>query len=58
LHFCPTGGVGPDNVVSYLACPNVVCVGGSWVAPQALIDAGDWAAITRLAQAAHRQDRM
>ena len=58
LHFCPTGGVGPDNVASYLACPNVVCVGGSWVAPQALIDAGDWAAITRLAQAAHRQDRM
>ncbi len=47
--FCPTGGVSPANLAAYLACPNVVCVGGSWVAPQALVDAGDWAAIERLA---------
>jgi 2-dehydro-3-deoxyphosphogluconate aldolase / (4S)-4-hydroxy-2-oxoglutarate aldolase len=53
LMFCPTGGVGPANLAAYLATPNVVCVGGSWVAPQALIDAGDWAGITKLARAAH-----
>ena len=52
VKFCPTGGVGPDNLAAYLACPNVVCVGGSWVAPQKLIDAGNWAEITRLACAA------
>ncbi len=55
LKFCPTGGIGPANLAAYLATPNVVCVGGSWVAPQGLIDAGDWAAITKLAQAAHTQ---
>jgi 2-dehydro-3-deoxyphosphogluconate aldolase / (4S)-4-hydroxy-2-oxoglutarate aldolase len=53
LTFCPTGGIGPANVASYLACSNVACVGGSWVAPQALIDAGDWAGITKLARAVH-----
>ncbi len=52
LAFCPTGGVGQANLAAYLACPNVVCVGGSWVAPQALVDAGDWAGITKLARAA------
>ena len=51
--FCPTGGVGPNNFGAYLACSNVVCVGGSWVAPQALVDAGRWAEITALATAAH-----
>ena len=53
LVYCPTGGVGPSNLAAYLACPNVVCVGGSWVAPQAMIDAGDWAGITKLARAVH-----
>jgi len=52
IHFCPTGGIGANNAGAYLACPNVVCVGGSWVAPQALVDAGDWDGITRLARAA------
>ena len=52
VKFCPTGGVTPDNVRSYLDCPNVLCVGGSWVAPKAAISAGDWAAITELARAA------
>jgi 2-dehydro-3-deoxyphosphogluconate aldolase / (4S)-4-hydroxy-2-oxoglutarate aldolase len=51
--FCPTGGIGPDNLAAYLATPNVVCVGGSWVAPHALIDGGDWTGITKLARAAH-----
>jgi len=48
--FCPTGGVTPSNAAEYLAQPNVACVGGSWIAPAALIDAGDWAAIESLAR--------
>ena len=50
--FCPTGGIGPDNAAGYLALPNVVCVGGSWVAPKGLVAAGDWGGITALARAA------
>ncbi|MBN9433702.1 MAG: 2-dehydro-3-deoxy-phosphogluconate aldolase [Bosea sp.] len=49
LVFCPTGGVSLKNAPTYLALPNVVCVGGSWVAPPAAVAAGDWAAITTLA---------
>lgn len=47
--FCPTGGVGETNFRDYLALPNVVAVGGSWLAPAKLVEAGDWAAITALA---------
>jgi 2-dehydro-3-deoxyphosphogluconate aldolase/(4S)-4-hydroxy-2-oxoglutarate aldolase len=47
--FCPTGGVNPTNAVEYLALSNVACVGGSWMAPSELVDAGDWAEITRRA---------
>jgi len=50
--FCPTGGVTPDNAPRYLALPNVACVGGSWVAPAALLAAGDWAGVEALARAA------
>ena len=50
--FCPTGGVTPDNARDYLALKNVVCVGGTWLAPKPLIDNQDWAAITELASAA------
>lgn len=49
IRFCPTGGVSITNVADYLALPNVVCVGGSWVAPKAALSAGDFAAVTRLA---------
>lgn len=52
VRFCPTGGIGPDNARDYLALPNTLCVGGSWVAPKALMVAGDWAAITELARKA------
>lgn len=52
LRFCPTGGIGADNAAAYLALPNVVAVGGSWLAPAAAIAAGDWARITALARAA------
>ena len=47
--FCPTGGVGPDNARTYLDLPNVLCVGGSWVAPKGAVAAGDWARIETLA---------
>ena len=50
--FCPTGGISPNNARDYLSLPNVVCVGGSWVAPKDLVEAGDWDGITRLAEAA------
>lgn len=47
--FCPTGGVGRDNAAQFLAQPNVLCVGGSWVAPAADIKANNWDAIRALA---------
>jgi 2-dehydro-3-deoxyphosphogluconate aldolase/(4S)-4-hydroxy-2-oxoglutarate aldolase len=48
--FCPTGGITPENAPDYLALPNVICAGGSWVAPKALVAAGDWTAIEALAR--------
>lgn len=50
ISFCPTGGVSPDNAASYLSLPNVVCAGGSWVAPKDKVMAGDWAGIEALAR--------
>jgi 2-dehydro-3-deoxyphosphogluconate aldolase/(4S)-4-hydroxy-2-oxoglutarate aldolase len=50
--FCPTGGVNAANATSYLALPNVTCVGGSWLAPRELIAAGGFAQIEALARAA------
>ena len=50
--FCPTGGVNAANAADYLALPNVVCVGGSWVAPADAVRAGDWDRITALAREA------
>lgn len=47
--FCPTGGVSLKNARDYLSLPNILCVGGSWVAPKAAMAAGDWATITTLA---------
>ena len=44
--FCPTGGIGEDAIESWLALPNVVAVGGSWVAPADEIETGQWQAIT------------
>lgn len=52
VRFCPTGGVSLTNARDYLALPNVLCVGGSWVAPAAMVRTSDWAGITRLAQEA------
>ena len=50
--FCPTGGVTAASAPAWLALPNVLCVGGAWVAPADAVAAGDWAVITALARAA------
>ena len=52
VKFCPTGGITAASAPTYLGLSNTLCVGGSWVAPQNLIDAKDWAAITELAKEA------
>ena len=49
VRFCPTGGVSLQNASEFLALPNVVCVGGSWLVPADAIAKGDWAKITQLA---------
>ncbi len=53
--FIPTGGINLGNFTSYLNSPNVLAVGGSWIAPQNLIRDKSWEAITALAQAATDQ---
>jgi len=50
VRFCPTGGVSPTNARDYLSLPNVLCAGGSWVAPKELVTAGDWSGIEALAR--------
>jgi 2-dehydro-3-deoxyphosphogluconate aldolase/(4S)-4-hydroxy-2-oxoglutarate aldolase len=45
VSFCTTGGITRDNAADFLALPNVACVGASWVATEAALEAGDWAAI-------------
>ncbi|SMH58047.1 bifunctional 4-hydroxy-2-oxoglutarate aldolase/2-dehydro-3-deoxy-phosphogluconate aldolase [Maritimibacter sp. HL-12] len=57
IRFCPTGGVTPANAEDYLSLPNVLCAGGSWVAPKAAMAAGDWAGIETLAREAARLGR-
>lgn len=52
IRFCPTGGITAANARDYLALPNVACVGGSWVAPDALVKAGEWGKIEALAREA------
>jgi 2-dehydro-3-deoxyphosphogluconate aldolase/(4S)-4-hydroxy-2-oxoglutarate aldolase len=50
--FCPTGGISQETAAQFLACKNVVCVGGSWLTPKDAMVAGDWGRITELAKAA------
>ncbi|QDC09462.1 bifunctional 4-hydroxy-2-oxoglutarate aldolase/2-dehydro-3-deoxy-phosphogluconate aldolase [Oceanicola sp. D3] len=52
ISFCPTGGVSLKNANDYLSLSNVMCVGGSWVAPGDKVKSGDWAGITALAKEA------
>ena len=57
VRFCPTGGVSAGNAKDYLSLPNVVCVGGSWVAPRALVANRQWDKIEDLARAASQLAR-
>lgn len=50
VRFCPTGGISLKIAPDYLALKNILCVGGSWVAPKEAMQRGDWAEITRLAR--------
>lgn len=52
VRFCPTGGIGLASAPDFLALPNVVCVGGSWLTPKDKLHSGDWAGIERLAREA------
>jgi 2-dehydro-3-deoxyphosphogluconate aldolase/(4S)-4-hydroxy-2-oxoglutarate aldolase len=52
ITFCPTGGIDAAKAGTYLALPNVICVGGSWVMPADAIAAGDWSRIEALAREA------
>ena len=52
IAFCPTGGVSLANATAYLSLPNVVCAGGSWVAPADAVQSGDWSRIETLAREA------
>lgn len=57
ITFCPTGGISPANALDYLSLPNVVAIGGSWMAPSSAIETADWAVLTDLAQAASKLKR-
>lgn len=50
VRFCPTGGITRENAPAFLTLPNVLCVGGSWVAPREKMATGDWDGIRQLAQ--------
>lgn len=52
VRFCPTGGIQSANAAEFLALPNVVCVGGSWLTPAEAVASGDWERITQLARQA------
>ena len=52
MKFCPTGGVGLDNIAAYLALPAVITVGGSWITPADLLAERNWAAVRDLAREA------
>ncbi|MGH8217651.1 MAG: bifunctional 4-hydroxy-2-oxoglutarate aldolase/2-dehydro-3-deoxy-phosphogluconate aldolase [Steroidobacteraceae bacterium] len=58
VKFCPTGGVTRERAPRYLELSNVTCVGGSWVAPRAAMERGDWNAIEQLARDAAALSRL
>lgn len=58
VRFCPTGGVTAANALEFLALPNVVCVGGSWLTPADALARGNWAQVTALAFQASRLGRV
>ncbi len=50
VEFCPTGGIGAHNYRDYLALPNVLCIGGSWMVDTKLIEAQQWDEIESLSR--------
>lgn len=54
IMFCPTGGVNSENCSEFLNLGNVICVGGSWIAPASLVKSNSWSEITALAKAANQ----
>ncbi|MGB5600761.1 MAG: bifunctional 4-hydroxy-2-oxoglutarate aldolase/2-dehydro-3-deoxy-phosphogluconate aldolase [Thiothrix litoralis] len=50
VRFCPTGGISVQTIREYLALPNVLCVGGSWLTPEDKVLAHDWAGIESIAR--------
>jgi len=58
MRFCPTGGVGPENMNDFLALPNVSCVGGSWIVPKTAVEAGAFGEITALCRKALEEARV
>lgn len=52
VRFCPTGGITLQSAPEYLALPNVLCVGGTWLTPKEAVAKRDWATITQLAKEA------
>jgi 2-dehydro-3-deoxyphosphogluconate aldolase/(4S)-4-hydroxy-2-oxoglutarate aldolase len=52
IRFCPTGGINLNNVRDYLALPNVVCCGGSWLVSSDIVENKNWSEITKLANQA------
>lgn len=52
LRFCPTGGIDAESATQYLALPNVICLGGSWMVPKSALARGDFDAIGDLARIA------
>ena len=52
IAFCPTGGLTMDDFRDYLALPNVAAAGGTWMMPAAMVEAGDWSGIAKLARQA------
>jgi len=52
VKFCPTGGVSVESAPNFLALPNVVVCGGTWLTPSDAVERKDWAHITKLAKEA------
>ena len=52
VKFMPTGGINAENVKDYLAVPEIVACGGTWIVPKDAVAANDWGRITALASEA------
>lgn len=50
MRFCPTGGITAETAPEYLALPNVLCVGGSWMIDRSMIANKDWAGVEQAAR--------